>query len=287
MYKNLSMDALGHPVPFEETCALAQKHNFSGVELDLRFLHSLGSTQAAIDWFSATGLKPGGFALNAAWRESDSDEAFEKSLDSVVADADLAAAVDCRRCFTWVMPRSEKLDFYQHFDLVVPRLITIAEILAKHGTMLGFEFLGPRTMRTSQHKDFVHTLDGMRTFAAAIGMHSLNTGVVLDSFHWYTSGGSIQEIEHLDHREVVDVHLSDGVIGRAVEQQLDQEREMVGSTDVIDIAGFLSALRTIGYVGPLTVEPFNALIKSMSPDGAAAAASAALDRVLAEDRRQV
>jgi sugar phosphate isomerase/epimerase len=281
MYKNLSMEALGHSVPFAEACALANKYNFAGVELDPGFLHSLGSTQHAVDWFTDTGLKPGGFVLRAAWRESDSDDAFEESLALVAADVELAVALDCRRSFTVVAPRSEKLDFYQHFDLVVPRLIRAAEILGREKIMLGFEFLGPSNMRTNQHKDFVHTLDGARTFASAIGMHSLNTGVVLDIFHWYTSGGSIQEIEHLDHQEVVDVHLSDAVGDRSLEQQQNREREMPGTTGVIDLTGFLAALRAIGYAGPLTVEPFHGAIKAMSPNDAAAAASAALDRVLA------
>lgn len=281
MYKNLSMTALGHSVPFEQTCSLARKHDFDGVELDLLFLRSLGQPHHAVDWFSATGLKPGGYSLRAAWRESDSDETFEKSLETVVADSELVAQLDCRRCFTSVMPRSEKLDFYQHFDLVVPRLTRVAEILAKHHITLGFEFLGPPTLRTNRHKDFVHTLDGARTFAAAIGMHSLNTGVLLDTFHWYTSGGSIQEIEHLDHNEVVNVCLSDGFAGRSADEQLDHEREMPGSTGIVDIPGLVGALHRIAYVGPLTVQPFCAAIKAMSPDDAAAAANAALDRILA------
>ncbi len=281
MYKNLSMQALGHSVPFDQACALARKHGFAGVELDLRFLRSLGSQQTALDWFGAFQLHPGGFSLNAAWRECDTEDSFDGSLETVVGDAKLAAALGCKRCHTWVLPRSDKLDFYQHFDLVVPRLIRVADVLANHGIMLGFEFIGPSTMRTGPCKDFVHSLDGMRTFAAAIGMHSLNTGVLLDSFHWFASGGTLAEIEHLDQNEVVSVHVNDAVVGRGVEEQLDQEREMVGSTGLINIAGFLAALRTIGYVGPLTVEPFNARIRTMSPDSAAATASAALDRVLA------
>lgn len=280
MYKNLSMAALGHAVSFQETCALAAKHNFVGVELDLAYLGSLGSEQVAVDWFTCTGLVPGGFGLRAAWRETDTEEAFVESLRVVEADAKLAAALGSKRCLTSVAPRSETLDFYQHFDLVVPRLIRAAQILADLGIMLGFEFVGPSTLRTSTHKDFVHTLDGMRTFAASIGMHSLNTGVVLDSFHWHTSNGTRNEIEHLDYHEVVGVHINDAVAGRALDEQLDDEREMVGATGVIDIAGFLRSLETIGYLGPLTVKPCNSTVRSMSPDAAAAAASAALDRVL-------
>lgn len=280
MYKNLSMGALGHSVPFDEACALARRHDFAGVELDLGFLGAIGSERGAVEWFGETGLTPGGFWLRADWRETDSEAAFVESLRTVEADATLAAALDCKRCMTTVAPRSDTLDFYQHFDLVVPRLIRVAEILASHGIMLGFEFVGPATMRTPRHKDFVHTLDGMRTFAASIGMHSLNTGVVLDSFHWHTSRGSLNELLHLDHHEVVYVQLNDAVSMRSSDDQLDDEREMVAATGVIDMEGFVSALRTIGYLGPLTVEPGNSALSSMGPDAAAAAAGAALDRVL-------
>lgn len=279
MYKNLSMAALGHTVSFDEAVELAKKHDFSGIELDLGYLAALGP-EGASDLLGIAGLRPGGFWLRAAWRETDSESEFVESLRLVEADVELAAALDCKRCLTRVEPRSERLDFYQHFDLVVPRLIRVAEMLAPHGIMLGFEFAGPSTLRTSGHKDFVHTLDGARTFAASIGMHSLNTGVLVDSFHWYTSGGSLNEIEHLDHQEVVSVYLNDAVATRSIDAQLDHERELVGSTGVIDISGLLAALRTIGYLGPLTVAPFNSAIQAMSPDAAVGAASAALDRVL-------
>jgi sugar phosphate isomerase/epimerase len=280
MYKNLSMKSLGHSVPFDETCALAQQHGFAGVDVDLQFLGSLGSDDAGAAWFSTTGLKPSAFSLRAAWRETDSESAFEESLAVVEADAKLAKALGTNRCVTRVEPRSEKLDFYQHFDLVVPRLIRVAEILAANTVMLGFEFVGPATLRTAGHKDFVHTLDGARTFAASIGMHTLNTGVLLDSFHWHTSGGSVNEIEHLDHHEVVSVHLNDAVLNRTVDQQLEPERELIGATGIVNLSGFLTALRTIGYLGPLTIAPANEALRSMSPTDAAAAASTALDRIL-------
>jgi hypothetical protein len=170
MYKNLSLNALGHSVLFEETCALAKQHNFAGVELDMSFLRGLGMGSAP-EWFGATGLTAGGYSLDAAWRETDSDDAFEASLQTVIVDAQLAASLDCKRCFTAIPPSSETLDFYQHFDLVVPRLIRVAEVLASHGVMLGFEFISAPAMRPGHHKDFVHTLDGARTFAASIGMH--------------------------------------------------------------------------------------------------------------------
>jgi sugar phosphate isomerase/epimerase len=280
MYKNLSLSALGHSVPFDEVCALAKSNGFAGVELDLGFLQALGSPQAAADWFASTGLIAGGFALSIPWRETDSDEAFGSALDAVAVEATYAAALGCKRCFTWVPPSSATLDYYQHFDLVVPRLIRVAEVLGAHGSMLGFGFFGPLTMRDLHVKDFVHTLDGARSFAAAIGMHSLNTGVVLDSFHWYTSHGSTREIEHLDHHEIVYAQLNDAVLGLSVDEQRTDERELVGATGAINIEGFLGALRTIGYTGPLTVASSNAALSAMRPSEAVATASKALDQVL-------
>lgn len=280
MYKNLSLQALGHSLPFHEAVDLAKKFGFAGVELDLGFLKELGSPEVAADWFGATGLVAGGFELATPWRESDSESSFTEALDQLTTDAQYAAAVGCKRCFTQIPPSSRTLDFYQHFDLVVPRLICAAEIVAARGIMLGFAFVGLPSMRTAQNKDFVHSLDGARSFAAAIGMHSLNTGVLLDSFHWYTSGGTLREIEHLDHHEVVYTYLNDAVTGRSIDEQIDDEREMVGTTGVIDIDGLLGSLHRIGYVGPLTVKPNTVAIRSMSPADATYAASRALDEVL-------
>ena len=221
------------------------------------------------------------FGLQVAWREWDSEAAYADSLQKLAHDAALAQAFGCTRCFTWVMPRSDQLNFYQHFNLVFPRLKRIAEILGEYGIRLGLEFVGPNTMREGRAYDFVHTMDGMRTLAAAIGVTSRNTGLLLDAFHWWTSHGTVTELRHLNAAEVVYVHLNDAQAELACDAQIDQIREQVGATGVVPIQPFLAALRHIGYDGPLTVEPFSAAIKAMSPDAAAAATSAALDQVLA------
>lgn len=284
MYKNLNMGALGHNVPFDEVVKLAQRHHFAGVDLDLTYLAALNQSQGlqqAKAWFAATGLRASAFGLQVAWREWDSEAAYADSLQKLAHDAALSQAFGCTRCFTWVMPRSDQLNFYQHFNLVFPRLKRIAEILGEYGIRLGLEFVGPNTMREGRAYDFVHTMDGMRTLAAAIGATSRNTGLLLDAFHWWTSHGTVTELRHLNAAEVVYVHLNDAQAGLARDAQIDQIREQVGATGVIPIQPFLAALRHIGYDGPLTVEPFSTAIKVMSSDAAAAATSAALDQVLA------
>lgn len=281
MYKNLNLGALGHnKVPFDAACTIAQHNNFAGIDPDLGYLSNLAQTrtlQDAKDWFAATGLRIGAFGLNAAWRENDSDAAFADSLPKLEAEAKLAAALGSTRCTTWVMPRSDKHTYYQQFSLVVPRLKQAAAVLAQYGVSLGLEFIGPDTLRAGTAHDFVHTMDGMRALAAAAGP---NVGLLLDLWHWFTARGTVLELTQLAVEEVVYVHLNDAPPGLAVDQLLDQEREMVGATGVLPTHDFLVALKNLGYTGPLTVEPFNAAVNAMTPEQAAATTSAALDKVL-------
>jgi len=285
MFKNLNTAALGHAIPFDQACALARQHGFAGVDLDLDYLMKMAEAQsleAVREWFAQTGLLAGGIGLSARWREGESDAAFEASLVRLAHEAHLAAALGCTRCITWVLPGSGALDFYRNWDFTVARLQRVAAILAEHGLRLGLEFIGPLTLRTRFKHDFVHTLDGMRGLAAAVGAHTHNTGLLLDCFHWYTAHASLRDLEFLHPREVVYVHVNDATAGRSADEQIDGERQMVGASGVIDIRGFLAALRKIGYDGPLTVEPFNQQIRSMPVEEAVRATSEALDRVLGD-----
>ncbi len=280
MYKNLNLHALGHGLPFDQACALANQHGFVGVDLDLGFLHRMAASQsieAVREWFAQTGLRAGAFGLSARWQADHDDETFEQSLTQLADDARLAAALGCSRCVTWVMPGSDALDFRQHWALAVARLRRVAAILAEHSVRLGLEFVGPLTFRMRFKFDFVHTLDGARALAAAVGA---NVGLLVDSFHWYTAHGSLRDLFTLSADEVVYVHVNDAVAGRTPDEQIDGEREMVGRTGVIDIRGFLGALRRIGYDGPVTVEPFNQAIRAMSVEDAVRFTGESLDRVL-------
>ena len=63
--------------------------------------------------------------------------------------------------------------------------------------------------------------------------------------------------------------LQRGVTVRAgLEQQQDLVRELPGETGVIDIGGFLGALRDMGYDGPVTPEPFKRELQDLPSDAA-------------------
>jgi len=56
-------------------------------------------------------------------------------------------------------------------------------------------------------------------------------------------------------------------------------RCLPGETGVINLVGFLKALRDIGYNGPVTPEPFSEKVNRMEPEEAVKVTGEALKRV--------
>lgn len=66
--------------------------------------------------------------------------------------------------------------------------------------------------------------------------------------------------------QVVVVHVNDAPALPSDEQVVSQ-RSLPGATGVIDIAGFMGALQTIGYDGPITCEPMAPAINALAANG--------------------
>jgi len=108
-------------------------------------------------------------------------------------------------------------------------------------------------MRDAGKYPFIWTQDGMLELARAIGP---NVGLLVDCWHWYTSHGTVEDLKRLSVKDIVYVHVNDAPLGLEVDAQVDNVRCLPGETGVIDIAGFLSAIREAGYDGPVIPEPF-------------------------------
>jgi sugar phosphate isomerase/epimerase len=120
-------------------------------------------------------------------------------------------------------------------------------------------------------------MDGMLALCAAIGTG--NMGLLLDSYHWHTSHGTVQDIRKLQDSDVVFVHLNDALPGISVDELMDTVRALPGETGVIDLAGFLGALDEIGYTGPAAVEPFSERLNALPAEQALQETVAALQKV--------
>jgi len=258
MYRNLSPGAVGISGSPAELADLATRVGFQGIDY-------LGGDAAALKTlFDDHGLHMGVMGLPLECRRD--QDAFDQGMTALPAAAAAAAEAGCTRCATWLMPCSDSLTYVDNFRLHVDRLRPAARILQDHGIRLGLEYVAPKTSRDGHAYDFIHTLPQLLELCGAIGTG--NMGLLLDSWHWYTAHESVEDLKRLDNSLVVQVHVNDAPAGIPIDRQVDNVRGLPGETGVIDIAGFLGALKAMGYDGPITPEPFSAKLPTMSRDDA-------------------
>ena len=118
----------------------------------------------------------------------------------------------------------------------------------------------------------------LRDFFRAAAINQPNVGLLFDSFHWFTSGGTIAQIETLPTELFLYVHVSDAP-DRPLDQQVNLERVLPGE-GIIDLKEMLRALKKKGYEGYVSVEVFDEELQALGLDAAAKNAKAALANLL-------
>jgi sugar phosphate isomerase/epimerase len=280
MYTALSAGAIGvHAGDLQNAIRLAAQHGFGGVEFNPSEVATLIDQHGVAyvkDLFAAANVRPAGFGLPTDWRGT--EEKWRAELTALPRMAKAAAAIGCARTATWIMPCSNDRDWEENLAFHVERFLPIARVLAHEGVHLGLEFIGPKTLRESQKYPFVHTMAQMLDMAEQIGP---NVGLLLDCWHWHTSYGTVDELHNLTAEQVVYVHVNDAPAGVPTDEQVDSVRALPGETGVIDIIGFLQALQTLGYDGPVVAEPFSKVLPTLPSDAERLqTVSTALDTIL-------
>lgn len=255
MYMALSPGAMGIRVEgLRDAIKVASDAGFGGVEFGIHEVASLLDQHGAAyvrEMFTDAGLTPAGWGLPVAWNGP--EEEWRKGLDQLGVFAKAAQSIGCGRTMTWILSGSNDRPFEENRRFHIERFGPIAAILAAHDCRLGLEFLGPKTIRDSLRYPFVYRMEDMLELGREIGP---NVGLLLDAWHWFTSGGTIADLKKLTNEQIVYVHVNDAPRGVAVEAMIDSKRCLPGATGVIDLKGFLKALHEIGYDGPVTPEPF-------------------------------
>jgi len=262
MYSALSHGAISVTVSsLAEAIAAAKTGGFRGVEFNPNEVARLIEEHDADyvkEMFASAGVKPAGFGLPLDWRGDEGP--WRASLEALPRLAAAGSAIGGFRTMTWIMPCSNDRPLDENRRFHIERFKPAAAILADHGCRLGLEFIGPKTLRESQKYPFIHTMDGMLEMGREIGQ---NVGLLLDCWHWHTSGAAVPDLVRLKPEEVVYVHVNDAPAGVAMDDYVDSVRGLPGETGVIDIAGFLQSLQKIGYDGPVTPEPFKGELKQL------------------------
>ncbi len=279
MFKNLGTGHIGVKASQLQALEYAIRFDFGGVNVHAEELEKMSAEQRqeVLARMKAHGVQWGVSGLPVQFRTT--DEEFKRTVGSLPARATALAELGAVRVCTWILPGHDTLTYRQNFEQHRRRLAEVAGILKDHGLLLGLEFVGPKPSRDRSRFPFVHTIEEQLELNEAIGND--NVGILLDSYHWFTSGGSVSDIEKLTGRQVIEVHVNDAQPGIPVDQLQDGKRALPCSTGVIELKGFMAALAKIDYDGPVTCEPFDRQLNDLDDESAVKQTSEALGRVFA------
>lgn len=257
---------IGVKATLPEAIELAHRFGFESVAPDASYLGPLSDSQLGdlLADMKRRHLVLGAAGLAVDFRGDESS--FRRGMEQLPRDAKALQRAGASRVGTWLRPGDNRLTYLANFRQHVTRLREVAVVLGDHGLRLGLEYVGPKTSWSASKYPFVHTMAEAKELLGEIGRD--NTGLVLDSWHWYTAGESAADILTLSSKDVIACDINDAPAGIPVDQQRDNVRDLPCATGVIDMKGFLGALVKIGYDGPVRAEPFKSELRALPRDEA-------------------
>lgn len=259
---------------------LAIRYGFECVSASSAFLEKYTASQASelVAQMKSKGLLFGLGELPLEFRRS--ADVFKNVLSMLPARCAALQRVGVTRACTYIMSNHAELTYLQNFKLHTERLKEIAGILEDHGIRLGLEYVGPRSIWAAVRYPFIHTMQELRELIAAIGKP--NTGVHLDTAHWFTAGETVETILNCSNAEIIGCDVNDALPGiEPIRDQPGYERRLPAVTGVIDLKAFLSALVKIGYDGFIQAEPFDDALNALEDEPAVQKTAEAMKKTLA------
>ncbi|MHC4241941.1 MAG: sugar phosphate isomerase/epimerase family protein [Planctomycetota bacterium] len=276
-YKNLAPGHIGVRANQRQALEYAVKYGFDSITPSPGEFQNK-STSEIRDWLELMkekGIRYGTAGLPVEFRRD--EDRFKADMTRLPRQAAFLRQFGIKRIATWITPGHRELTYLQNFKLLRRRFREIANVLKDNDIRLGLEFVGPRTSRARSRFPFICTHIGMMELVEAIDTG--NVGLLLDSWHWYTAHGTIEELLQLSNNDIVHVHVNDAPSDIAIDKQMDNRRALPVTTGTIDMKGFINALVKIGYDGPVECEPFDQELRNMENDAALQKTIAALNRI--------
>jgi sugar phosphate isomerase/epimerase len=291
MYTTFNARMLGLSLPAADTIDLAASAGFDGVDLLVRDLLDAGDDprelRARID---ALGLRGGAFPMPVQWRAGAAR--FAEDLAQLPRLAEAAAILGLARTNTWVMPETDESpttspDRAAHHAAVVrlhvERLGAIARVLDGFGIRLGLEVIGVESSRTGRGLPFLFRLADLDQVLDSIRVEAPDVGIVLDSWHLYAAGESVEAGLAWGVDQVVVVHVADLPSGASADRLAmnDNDRGLPGEHGAIDSKVILNRLSRAAYEGPVTAEPMPACrtLAGLTPESIAGRVARAMRSV--------
>ena len=152
----------------------------------------------------------------------------------------------------------------------------LGAIAEKHRVSLGFEFLG-------QADCSVQTLDLANEIVKQTGR--ANVGLVIDSFHFYAGGSSMEAIAASDPERLFIFHINDAE--DLPREELQDSHRLLPGLGILPLKKMLVAFKSIGYDRIASVEIFRPEYWARDPIQLAQDARTAVEKVLREAHSSV
>ncbi len=122
----------------------------------------------------------------------------------------------------------------------------MADAAAEYGVNVAFEFMG---------FPWAAVRDVAGAWAVVQEANRPNTGIIVDTAHFYAGGSTLESIKDVDPEKLVVLHINDVEPGIAKPDILDGHRLYPGE-GILPLQDIISAVRATGWDGVLSVELF-------------------------------
>lgn len=274
MLRGLSSAGLGALESNEQLIQLAGTYSFDVVDIDAATLIQQYGVDKSKELLTQNGVGIGSIGLPVEWRST--EELFVQGIHKLAAAAEAASLLGCCNCCTYILPSTD-MKAAAFMTTAIRRLRICAQILGAYGIRLGLEFVGPHHLRTNWANPFIWTLE--ETLALIEAINERNVGLLFDSYHWYTNEMTVEDIKTLRSEQIVHVHINDAQ-NVPVTEVRDNERLYPGE-GIIDLAGFLTGLQSIGYQGAVSQEVLTVAAPTESVEALVLRSKRGFDKVFA------
>jgi 2-keto-myo-inositol isomerase len=208
------------------------------------------------------------------FRDSDAYESIKQQCQEL---SQIASEIGCP--YVVVVPGRTPAGGATPFEVMeesVRVLNELCDIAEKFEVSLAFEFLG-QTDCSVQTLDLAHEIVRIAD--------RKNLGLVIDSFHFYAGGSTIEMIEAMDQRLLFVFHINDAE-DRPREELNDSHRLLPG-LGILPLRAIVAAFGRIGYDRVASVEIFRPQYWEMDPVELAKQAYTATNEVLSAVRQNL
>ncbi|MCW2338885.1 sugar phosphate isomerase/epimerase [Sphingobium sp. B2D3A] len=165
-------------------------------------------------------------------------------------------------------------------DRMTEEFATLCAQAAERGTKILFEMLPA---------GFSHLPSLDHVLSLTRGAGAKNGGIMIDNLHVVRTGTTLADlVEKLTPQDLIGVEINDGVLAKPVDfmDSVINRRRLPGDGE-FDIVGFLRAIWSLGYDGPIGVEVMHEYFREWPLDRMAEVSFAKTATVIAEARSEI